>query len=76
MPKIDRIYAFITTDKDSEDEGIVARRIGDFWMPLIGADEARVEIMRYLAKDIAKITGKPVVLAKFTNREDIEELEP
>jgi len=75
MPKINELFAFISTDEGPEDEGIIASKIGDAWMPLVGADQKRVDSLRPLAKQIAQATGKRVVLAKFTHREDVETIE-
>jgi hypothetical protein len=40
-------------------------------LPLIAADQRRLEIIRPLARMIARL-GKPVRIAKFSGREDIE----
>ena len=74
MPKITEIFAFISIEKDLDDEGIIAWKIGDKWMPLVGADKERVDSLRQLAERTKKITGKKVTLAKFTRREDLEEI--
>ncbi len=76
MPKIEAIYAFISIDEGPEDEGIVATRIGDTWMPLVGADMDRVESLKPLAVGVARLTGKRIVLARFGVREDLEEIAP
>ncbi len=76
MPKIDALFAFISVDEGPEDEGIVAARMGNMWMPLVGADMDRVESLKPLAVGVARLTGKRIVLAKFSVREDLEELEP
>jgi len=76
LPKIDAIFAFISVDEGLEDEGIVAARMGNMWMPLVGADMDRVESLKPLAVGVARLTGKKIVLAKFSVREDLEELEP
>ena len=76
MPKIEAIYALASIDEGPEDEGVVAARGGDSWMPLVGADEDRVESLRPLAMAIPRTTGKRIVLARFKNREDLEELKP
>ncbi len=72
MPKINELFAFISIDEGPEDEGIIASKFGDVWMPLVGADQKRVDSLRVIAKQIAQTTGKYVVLAKFTHREDVE----
>jgi len=76
MPKIKTIYAFISIDKDSEDEGVVAALMGGMWMPLVAADEDRVRSLKPIAQQIALATRKKIVLAKFSVREDIEEITP
>jgi len=76
LPKIDAIFAFISVDEGPEDEGIVAARMGNMWMPLVGADMDRIDSLRPLAVEVARLTGKKIVLAKFSVREDLEELEP
>ena len=72
MPKIKTIYAFIATEKDPDDEGIVAQFMGGMWMPLVGADKDRVNSLKPIAERIAKITKKKITLVQFKNREDLE----
>ena len=72
MPKVDAIYAFISTDEGPEDEGIVAMKVDNTWLPMVGADEARMESLKPIARGIARITEKRIVLAKFSVREDQE----
>ncbi len=76
MPKIDCLFAFITADTGPEDEGIVAAHMGDKWLPLVGADMDRIDSLRPLARQISQATGKNIVLAKFSVREDLEEITP
>lgn len=72
MPKIEAMYAFISVDKDPDDEGVVAAKIGATWMPLVGADQERVKSLRPIAKRIAQATKKKVILVKFHVREELE----
>jgi len=76
MPKIKTIFAFIALDREPEDEGVVAALAGGIWMPLVAADEARIESLKSIARQIASATRKKIVLAKFSVREDIEEITP
>jgi len=76
LPKIDVLFAFISVNEGLEDEGVVAALVGDTWMPLVGADMDRVESLKPLAVEVARVTGKRIVLAKFGNREDLEEIAP
>ena len=72
--KITTLKAFIATENDGT-EGVMAALHGDTWLPLVCADDARVESCREMAKRIGKITGvKKIVLAKFSVREDLEEI--
>ena len=73
MPRIERIFAFIA-EENPQDEGIVAMKMGAAWMPLVGADMARVESLRPIAEDIAKVTGKTVKLIVFETRKELEYL--
>jgi len=71
MPKIMEMYAFVAEDKDPEDEGIIGFMAGTGWMPLVGADMARVDSLKPIARDISRNTGKTVKLIRFTNREEL-----
>lgn len=76
MPRIEEMYAFVAEDKGPDDEGIVGWNIGGLggWMPLVGADMARVESLKSIARQIQKATGKKIKLLHFTNREDLGEI--
>ncbi len=75
MPKITEMYAFIA-EEGPEDEGIIAMIVGDKWMPMLGADMKRMESLRPIAQNVATITGKKIILAKFTTRTNMEEIKP
>ena len=78
MPKITEMYAFIVEDSGPEDEGVIGIQSppGDdgktIWLPLVGADMARVESLRPIARGIGRQVGKKVTLVHFSNREDLE----
>jgi len=42
------------------------------WLPLVGADMARVDSPRPLAEGIGRQIGKKVTLVHFSNRQDLE----
>lgn len=78
MPKIDELFAFIAEDASPDDEGIAA-----YWhagmlayMPLVGADRARVDALRKWAQEIATVTKKRMKLVRFSVREELEQIEP
>lgn len=74
--RITSIHAFISVDPEDGDEGVIAQQMWDgSWMPLIAADETRLEILRPVAQAIAWRTEREVKLVRFSVREDIETLE-
>lgn len=71
MPRIEEMYAFVAEDSNPDDEGIVGMNTGSGWLPLVGADMARVESLKPIAKNIAAMTGKKVKLIYFTCRGEL-----
>uniref|UniRef100_A0A6H1Z6A3 Uncharacterized protein n=1 Tax=viral metagenome TaxID=1070528 RepID=A0A6H1Z6A3_9ZZZZ len=71
MPRIEEMYAFVAEDSGPEDEGLVGMNTGDGWMPLVGADMARVESLKPIARGIAAATGKKIKIIHFTQREEL-----
>ncbi len=71
MPRIEEMFAFVAEDTGPDDEGVVAMNVGGVMMPMVGADMARVESLRPMAKVISAQTGKKVKLLHFTQREDL-----
>jgi len=70
--KITTIKAYISID-DNGDEGICGFMKPDGqWLPMVCADDARVDSLRPLAEKIAKASGKLITLARFSVREDME----
>ena len=71
LGRIERLWAFLSVDEGGE--GVCAAPMGGLGaVPLIAADEARIKSIRPLAQKIVKLFGKPVRLAKFGCREDVE----
>jgi hypothetical protein len=67
MPKVLQMFAFVTTDKDEDDEGVVGQQSGTTgWMPLVGADMARVESLEPIAQAIADMHGQPIRLLHWS----------
>ena len=76
MPKIEKMFAFIA-EETPNDEGVIAMSMPNgTWMPLVGADMARVESLRRVAQDTATRTGKNVILIEFSVRKDLETIKP
>lgn len=72
MAKIDRLWAFVVEDKDSNDEGVISFR----GLPLVGADVKYVASMRPVAQQIADVSHKAVRLIHFSVRTEVETLVP
>lgn len=73
MPfKIETLTAFVVIGPDG-DEGVMASKHGDTWMPLICADPARIKSMLPIAKEISEISGKPFIVIELSVRSDVTE---
>ena len=73
VPRIEQMYAFIA-EEGPDDEGVIGMNTRLGWMPLVGADMARVKSLRQMALQVAREAGKPVKLLRFTRREELEVL--
>ena len=69
--RIEEMYAFVVMD-DDDTEGVPAFLSGDLWLPLMGADMSKVEMLRPIAEQFATDLGKPVTLVRFSVREEVE----
>ena len=76
MPRIDKIYAYVAADPGPDDEGITATYLGNTWMPMIGADKARMDSLREIAQQMADAQGKSIKLLEFSVRRELETIEP
>lgn len=71
---IDTLTAYIAVN--DEGEGVTAFLRGGTWTPLVAADEASINRLRPLAQRIATESGRRIVVARFSVREDLEIIEP
>ena len=74
MPRIDRMWAFLSVDHDGE-EGVCAASINGVMMPLIASDQRRVDQLTPIAEDIARNAGIKIRLVEFSPRTIIKEIE-
>jgi hypothetical protein len=75
LPHIHELYAFLASDGQSE--GLTAALFTDgIRMPLVAADQARVDSLREVAQMIANESGQTVTLCRFSVREDLEQIKP
>ncbi len=75
MQKINKMYAWVSTDEDGG-EGIIAHMssVGE-WMPLVGADRARIEAHREFVVGVQQMIKRPISLIEFSDRKVIEVLD-
>lgn len=71
---IQRLYGFIAANE--EGEGIAGARMGDTWMPLVGADAARMASLLPVARNAAIVSGVPLRFVRFSERTQLGILEP
>lgn len=78
MPKIDQIFAFIAEDEGPDDEGITSFHSAQHggWMPMVAADEKRIDSLRQFAQAISDESGKKITLIRFSQREVVEVIAP
>lgn len=76
MPKIEHIWAFIAVDKSPDDEGVTGFYTSGVFMPMVAADEKRVESLSRIAQQIANASRQKITLARFSLREDLKVIEP
>lgn len=70
--KIDEMFAFVATEKDGQ-EGIIGAELNGRFLPLVGADMARVVSLYPFAAALAEHSKVPLKVVKFTNKTDITE---
>jgi hypothetical protein len=80
--RITQIFCFIALDTADDCEGIPAIEGphplsgGGIMMPLVGADQARLEALIPLARQMVKQTGKKMRLVRFSQMEELGEITP
>jgi len=55
-----------------DDEGVVAMKLGNNWLPMVGGDMDRMNSLKPIATEMANQTGKKITLTKFSIRTDME----
>lgn len=77
MKLIEEMYAFVAVDEDDQIEGITAFRNTDGgWMPMVGADQERMDSFRPMAQMLANQSGQTIKLIHFSNRAEVTTIEP
>ena len=68
---IEKLWAFVSRDEKGN-EGLVAAPLSGMMMPMIAADKDRLESLKPIAKDIAKMTKQKIVLLEFSTKKEVE----
>jgi hypothetical protein len=68
--RINQLFAFVIVDDDGT-EGVPALLIDGTWMPLMGADMARVDSLKAIVEASPQFKGKRVTIQRFGDRETI-----
>lgn len=78
MPKITEMYAFVMSDVDDDDEGVIAFYDHNTrgWMPMVGADMARIEDLKPIAQVVANERKKEVRLVHLVKDDTITVIQP
>ena len=71
---IDEMWAYIAVG--AEGEGVTAMMSESGWIPLVGADGERMMSYMEYAQGLADASGQSVVLARFSQREDVTVIHP
>jgi hypothetical protein len=75
MPRIDKIWAFLSIDKDG-DEAVCGMAFNGGWIAMVAADLKRVESLKPVAKAMAELSDMKIKLVEFTTRREIQEIGP
>lgn len=77
MPKqnfvINEVHAIVSVDPKDANEGVIATLLNDAWMPLISADNERLEFIIKEAERLSKAAGISYKVIRFSSREDVTE---
>lgn len=78
MPRVTEMYAFVVSDTEPDDEGVIGQHHATWgWLPFVGADVTRATSLEPIAQTIADQLGKQVRLIRFEGPpEVVKVLEP
>lgn len=75
MARLKELYAFIAEGPDGN-EGIASIKVTEeAWLPLVAQTKEEIESYRPLASKLSEQLGKPVLLSRFTVREDLDNIQ-
>lgn len=70
LPRIDNLWMAVSVDDDGS-EGLCAIRTDAGWLPLVAADEKRLEFIMEQARLLAHAQQRIIRIAKMGTREEI-----
>lgn len=74
--RIKALWAFVMVGPDDE-EGACGFKMPDgTWMPMIAADETRLDLIRSKAQELADISGRTIQIIRLDHRTDVGVIEP
>jgi hypothetical protein len=75
LPRIEQIWAVVSVDPEDGNEGVAAVELqSGVMMPLIAADEKRLEFIKPLAQQLANFTEMKLKLIRLSVREEVAEI--
>jgi hypothetical protein len=76
VQRLNQLWLVTYIDRTGEEVVVQAKLTNGDYAPLIAADPVRLESMMPAARDLAKTRNIKMRLIEFTNRRDIENIEP
>jgi hypothetical protein len=77
LPSIESVYLFVSVDAEDGNEGVVGAPYGgQMCLPMIAADEKRLEQLMTLAQQLSTAFNMKIRLIKLSHREVIKEINP
>lgn len=74
--RITSLWAWTMVD-EMDEEGIIAFLApGGMWMPLIASDRVRLDQLREKAEITARTMGRPAILRRFGDGEELDRIVP
>lgn len=74
---LNEIWAYISED-EAGNEGLCGFQDPNtkLWVPMIAADEVRMQSLKPFAHQVAVVTNRKVKLVKFHNKEELDTIWP
>jgi hypothetical protein len=70
LPRINQVWMAVSVDDDGS-EGVCAIRTDNGWLPLVAADEKRLEFIIEQARFLAEAQRRIIRVVKMCSREEV-----